>query len=57
MFKDKKFAFRLSPAERVALFKTADVFGLSPSEFLREQLRTEARRLDFWPPSNGEVTQ
>ena len=57
MFKDNRFTIRLTDAERTALFKVAEVFGMSPSEFLRDQLRTEARRLNYWPPTDKGVSQ
>ena len=60
MRKELVFTFRLSDADRDALFATATAYKLNPSEFLRDVLRREARKLNLWPPQSyqdhgGEV--
>lgn len=47
-------ATRALPEEKVALARIARQERRSPSEMLREMIRTEAQRRGLWPSTIGE---
>jgi hypothetical protein len=56
MKKDRIFTFKLSNLDREILFGIAASLEQSPSELMRDMIRTEARRLKIWPPSTTALT-
>lgn len=55
MKKDCVFTFKLSNIDRDALFATASALKQTPSEFLRDVIRTEARKKKLWDPTPGQL--
>lgn len=55
MKKECVFTFKLSDLDRDALFATAAAVKQTPSEFLRDVIRTEARRRKLWNPTSGQL--
>lgn len=45
------FRVRLSPAERAALRRVAEIEETKPTELCREWVRESARRVGAWPPA------
>jgi hypothetical protein len=41
--------------EKKCLFALANAVEQCPSEFLRDVIRTEARKKKLWNPENGEI--
>ena len=55
MKKECVFTFKLSNPDRNALFATAATVEQTPSEFLRDLIRREARKKNLWNPTSAQL--
>jgi len=54
MFKSERFGLVLTPREKMALARIAEVEGeLSQAAIVRRLIRAEAQRRGFWPVPDG----